>query len=371
MPSDLPLPAGVRSRYVADLNGLRMHLLESGREGDPCVLLLHGFPDLAFGWRKVMGPLAASGYHVLAPDLRGYGRTTGWRADYDADLRPFGTLNLVKDLVALLREFDIGRVHCLVGHDFGSPLAAYTALLRPDLIERLVLMSAPFPGAPGLGTQSYDMDAALRSLTPPRQHYQTYYSQRTANAEMLQAPQGLAAFLRAYFHMKSADWPGNRPFPLGGWKAEELARLPTYYVMAADQTMPQTVAEAMPTTPCRWLTDDELQVYAGEYARTGFQGGLNWYRCTHDAALRSELAVLYGRPITTPCWFVSGAADWGNYQTPGALERLEQRAAADFRGTRFIDGAGHWVQQEQPEATVESLLQIAATAPGAGALTPR
>ena len=360
MLSDLTLPADVRSRYVSGVNGLEMHLLEGGRAGDPCMLLLHGFPDLAFGWRKVIGPLAAAGYHVIAPDLRGYGRTTGWSPDYDADLRPFGTLNLVKDLVALLHALEIGRVHCLVGHDFGSPLAAYTALLRPDLIERLVLMSAPFPGAPGLGTPSFDMDAALRTLSPPRQHYQTYYAQRTANTELLEAPQGLANFLRAYFHMKSADWAENRPYPLSGWKADQLARLPTYYVMAADRSMPETVADAMPSQAPGWLTDSELDVYAAECARTGFQGGLNWYRCTHDPALRGELAMLYGRPISTPCWFVSGAADWGNYQTPGALERLEQRAAADYRGTRFIADAGHWVQQEQPDATVELLLQAAA-----------
>src|SRR5580765_2894854 len=93
---DIPLPASIRSRYVEGINGLRMHVLEAGFEtkGRPCVLLLHGFPELAFSWRKVMPVLAAAGYHVLAPDQRGYGRTTGWTADYDSDLTPFSLLNL-------------------------------------------------------------------------------------------------------------------------------------------------------------------------------------------------------------------------------------------------------------------------------------
>ncbi|MEM1435008.1 MAG: alpha/beta hydrolase [Pseudomonadota bacterium] len=358
---DLPLPSSLRTRQLSDVNGLELYLLEAGDPDAPCILLLHGFPDLAYGWRNVMGPLAAAGYFVIAPDLRGYGRTRGWPDAYETELRPFGTLNLVKDLVALLRELKIRSLHALVGHDFGSPLAAYFALLRSDMVQRLVLMSAPFPGPPGLGASRYDMDAALAALEPPRQHYQTYYSGPDANTELLQAPQGLKPFLRAYFHMKSADWPPNQPYALEGWRAEELAKLPEYYVMRRGQTMAATVAPALPDTRCDWLTDDELDVYCAEYARTGFQGGLNWYRCTHDPVLRAELAMLAGRPLAMPCWFVSGASDWGNHQTPGALKRLEERAASDYRGTQLIAGAGHWVQQEQPEATVAALLDAAMT----------
>src|SRR6202050_852161 len=101
---DIPLPAAIRSRFVEDINGLRMHVLEAGHEtkGRPCLLLLHGFPELAYSWRKVMPLLAAAGYHVIAPDQRGYGRTTGWNADYDGDLRSFRLLNLVRDMLGLL-----------------------------------------------------------------------------------------------------------------------------------------------------------------------------------------------------------------------------------------------------------------------------
>jgi pimeloyl-ACP methyl ester carboxylesterase len=113
---DVPLPAGIRSRYVDGINGLRMHVLEAGFEtkGRPCILLLHGFPELAFSWRKVMPALAAAGYHVIAPDQRGYGRTTGWTADYDGDLAPFRLFNLVRDALGLVSAFGYRQVD-LVG----------------------------------------------------------------------------------------------------------------------------------------------------------------------------------------------------------------------------------------------------------------
>ena len=115
------LPAGIRSRFVPGVNGLRMHILEAGFEpaGRPCVLLLHGFPELAYSWRKVMIPLAAAGFHVVAPDQRGYGRTTGWDPDYDGDLASFRMLNLVRDVLALVSALGQRSVAGVVGHDFG------------------------------------------------------------------------------------------------------------------------------------------------------------------------------------------------------------------------------------------------------------
>ena len=104
---DIPLPATIRSRIVDNINGLAMHVLEAGFEtpGRPCLLLLHGFPELAYSWRKVMPALAEAGYHVIAPDQRGYGRTTGWDADYDGDLNPFRLPNLVRDALGLVSAF--------------------------------------------------------------------------------------------------------------------------------------------------------------------------------------------------------------------------------------------------------------------------
>src|SRR3979411_743402 len=145
---DIPLPPGIRSRFVDDINGLRMHVLEAGFEtkGRPCLLLLHGFPELAYSWRKVMPALADGGYHVIAPDQRGYGRTTGWDASYDGDLDAFRILNVVRDALGLVLSLGHRSVACVVGHDFGSPVAAYCALARPDLFRSVVMMSAPFAG---------------------------------------------------------------------------------------------------------------------------------------------------------------------------------------------------------------------------------
>jgi pimeloyl-ACP methyl ester carboxylesterase len=239
----------IRSRFVKDVNGLTMHLLEAGFEAQdrPCVLLLHGFPELAYSWRNVMLPLAAAGYHVIAPDQRGYGQTTGWDGDYDGDVGSFRLLNLVRDALALVSALGYRSVAAVVGHDFGSPVAAWCALIRPDVFQSIVLMSAPFGGPPTLpfDTAKLAPEAAagsapgsrihrdLAALDPPRKHYQWYYSSREADDDMRHCPQGIHAFLRAYFHVKSADWKRNQPFPLEWWSAEELAKLPTYYVMEA------------------------------------------------------------------------------------------------------------------------------------------
>src|SRR5258708_14191900 len=130
----------------------------------PCVLLLHGFAELAYSWRKVMLPLAAAGFHVVAPDQRGYGRTTGWDADYDGDLAPFRVLNLVRDALGLVAALGHRSVAAVVGHDFGSPVAAWCALVRPDVFRSVALMSAPFAGPPPLqiaAPPTPDIHAAL------------------------------------------------------------------------------------------------------------------------------------------------------------------------------------------------------------------
>ncbi len=356
------LPSGIRSRMVEGINGLTVHLLEAGEAGRPVLLLLHGFPELAYSWRKVMLPLAEMGFHAVAPDQRGYGRTTGWDDAFDAGLRPFAMLNLIRDQLALLGALGIPQVHAVIGHDFGSPVAAHCALVRPDVFRRVVLMSAPHAGAPRIGdhlsSAVAEVTPALAALPRPRKHYHWYYAQRGANGELMAAPQGLAAFFRAYYHHKSGDWPGNDVFPLEGWTAEELAKLPTYYVMDLAETMPETVAHEMPTAgqiaDCTWMTEAEMAVYAQEYGRSGFQGGLNWYR-TRFAGTNMEMEAFAGRRIDVPATFIGGARDWGIHQAPGALEAMATRAASDWRGTRLVPGAGHWVQQEKPTETVALL----------------
>ncbi len=367
--------SGVRSRFVRDINGLRLHVLEAGFEtrGRPLILLLHGFPELAYSWRKVMVPLAAAGFRVVAPDQRGYGRTTGWDADYDGDFGSFRILNAVRDALWLVSALGYREAAMVAGHDFGASVAGSCALARPDVFRSVALMS-PFAGPPALPFDTADnppppkppesnIHNELAKLDRPRKHYQWYYSTREANSDMWQCPQGVHAFLRGYFHYKSADWVGNKPFPLKSWTAGELAKMPTYYIMDLDRNMAETVAAEMPTAPeiasCQWLPEGELRVYSTEYERTGFQGGLQWYRARTQGLNEAELQLFSGRTIDVPSIFIGGKSDWGTYQHPGNFERMQQSACTRMLGCHLIDGAGHWVQQEQPEQVGDLLLEFA------------
>jgi len=366
------LPAGIRSRFVDNINGLRLHILEAGDAGKPLLLLLHGFPEIAYSWRKVMPALAEAGYHVVAPDQRGYGRTTGWSGNYDDDLSPFRLLNAVRDAAGLVAALGYREAAGVFGHDFGASVAAWCALVRPDMFRSLALMSAPFAGPPDLPyatdgkppvrPQSPTIHEALAALPRPRKHYQWWYATRPANAAMWHCAQGVHDFLRAYFHHKSADWKQNQPHRLAGWTAEELAKMPTYYVMDLGKDMAEQVAEEMPTpaeiAACQWLPDRELAVYAEEYRRNGFQGGLNWYRSRTGGAFEAELQLFSGRTIDVPSIFISGKSDWGVYQRPGSVEKMQETACPRMVGCHLLDGAGHWVQQEQAARVSELLVEF-------------
>jgi len=377
---DGTLPSGIRSRVVNNNNGLMVHVLEAGFEstGRPCLLLLHGFPELAYSWRKVMLPLAQAGYHVIAPDQRGYGRTTGWDGSFDADPDPFRILNMVRDATGLVFALGYRSVAAVAGHDAGSPVASWCALIRPDVFRSVALLSSPFPGPPAIPFDTAngaappraaptddELDAELAKLPRPRKYYHNHQRTRGANDDMLHAPQGLHAFFRAYYHYKSADWKGNKPHPLKGRTAEEMARIPTYYVMDKDKGMAETVAAEMPSAAeiaaCQWLTEAEVGVYATEYARTGFTGALQGYRVRRgsDPKTLAELRTFAGRTIDVPACFIAGKSDWGSYQTPGVFEAMQTpRVCTQWRGAYLVDGAGHWVQQEQPDAVSKLLIQF-------------
>ncbi|KAG9193861.1 microsomal epoxide hydrolase [Alternaria panax] len=372
----LPLPDGITENYVlCPSNGLTFHTLEAGytpQRDKPLVVLCHGFPELAFSWRKVMVPIAKAGYHVVTFDQRGYGRTTGWdnSSFVNTNLSQFALTNVVRDVVTLVNALGYRQVKCIVGHDFGAVTASMCALMRPDFFKSVVMMSHPFK-APALlpfdiahgGTHEPapqpDIHAELAKLPVPRKHYKWYNSTSAAASDWLNPSQGLHAFLRGYLHVKSADWKENSPHALESWTAEEMAKVPNYYVMLLHKSMPDTIADMMvnqdssATEP--WMPDQDLAVYVQEWSRTGFQGGLNYYRITTDPALMRDLQLFAGKKIECPSIFISGAKDWGNYQQPGAIEAYPE-SCSDFRGVRFIEDAGHWLQQEQPERVVEGIL---------------
>lgn len=373
---DLELPAGIRERYVPGINGLTIHVLEAGFETAkrPAVLLLHGFPELAYSWRKVMFPLAAAGYHVIAPDMRGYGRTTGWDGDFDGNYASFRTHELSSDAMGLVTAMGHDSVYTIVGHDVGATVAAYCALVRPDFFRSIVILSCPFGGVPALpsnvATQSTPAQQPavavkdpLSLLPKPCKDSITYFSTRNANDDMLNCKQGLHDFQRTYFYVKSADWSQNKGLsPLTSGKPEEIAKQPIYYVLDIDKTMPEQVAPYMPSAQeiaaCNWLPDNEIDVYTREFKRTGFQGGLNWYRCTTSGLNNSDLKLFSGHTIDVPSCFIAGVADWARFRPVGALEQMQNQACTKMESFHIIEGAGHWIAQEQPEKVTDLIVDF-------------
>lgn len=355
-----------------------------------------------------MVPLAEAGYYIVAPDQRGYGRTTGWEvggiggdaSEYDGvNLYEWSTTAFVRDALAVaaaVRPAGDGdsrpvRVRCVVGIDAGAVTATGCAVARPDVFESVALLTHPFSGTSKLPDASVSTQATGTTHKPKlpsvhdglaalgRKHYKWYYSTKPANADMTHpsTPGGLPAFLRGYYHVKSGSWAGNRPHPLeGGWSAEALAQLPYYYVMPLEATMPEAVAALMtdeftnrpapsesdkPAPSSDWLSDTTISVYASEYARTTFQGGLNWYRAMTSPRFKRDMDVFAGLRIRVPTAFIAGGRDWGTFQEPGAIERMKDgTVCSDFRFYKLVEEAGHWIPEEKPEEVVEAIKELVA-----------
>ncbi|KDR80053.1 hypothetical protein GALMADRAFT_1176779 [Galerina marginata CBS 339.88] len=382
------LPSGIISRVVT-VGDLDMHILEAlppssdASSKPPLLVLLHGFPELAYSWRNIMVPLSSSGYAVVAPDLRGFGQTkernrqSKGKVAFDEDLAPYRMFNIATDVVGLVYSLGYTSVKAVIGHDFGSSVAGFCALIRPDLFKSVVLMSAPFMGAPPPSSFGVthaksplqQLDQALSTLDPPRKHYMMYFSSPSADAEVSNPPLGLSAFLRTYYHVKSADWLKNAeagPLAVGtSITPAVFARIPYYYIMPRGETMAACLAPDAPSASQvaqnTWLPEEELAVYVSQYGESGFQGGLNYYRCQADSPRWSqELNIFVGKQIEVPAMFIAGAQDWGVFQFPGAAEAMRTKVCRDMKEEDFvlIDGAGHWVQQEKPDAVVQHLLRF-------------
>ncbi|GAB7351521.1 hypothetical protein MBLNU459_g2162t1 [Dothideomycetes sp. NU459] len=288
--------------------------------------------------------------------------------------------NLVRDLVCLVYALGYDTVHCHIGHDFGALSSAMAPLMRPDIFTSCIQMSHPHhapptpayaispssspPSEPGKGSPTaFDVQAELAKLDPSRKHYKWYNSTAPAAGHWDNPAQGMHEFLRGYFHLKSADWAKNHPQPLKAWSAAELEQMPHYYILPKDSTMPDIVADNMEgedaKATAKWLPDTDLDIYVQEWQRSGFQGGLNWYRAQTSASKvqKADMLLFAGRKIEVPVAFISGEKDWGNYQQPGALDDYEE-SCTDFRGVTMIPHAGHWVQQEQPEKALEAITKF-------------
>ncbi|MQG22735.1 MAG: alpha/beta hydrolase [SAR202 cluster bacterium] len=361
-----------RSSVCENVNGLNIHFLEAGFEdpNNPLVVLLHGFPELAFSWRYIIPSLAKQGFHVIAPDQRGFGKTTGWDNSYTNDLSSYHHTNLTKDIFDLVTALGYKNVECIIGHDAGAAVAAWSSLIYPNMYKSVIMMSAPFTGSlkiPIISNMSSEKNSSaiakdLANLNRPRKHYQDYYRTIEANDDLMKSDMGLRSFIRTYYYYKSADWAQNNPFKLESWIASELEKMPTYYIMDLNEDMPETVSKVMPPNSyinsCEWLNEEDLTVYEIEYNRTGFQGGLNWYRAAVTSGNKKELNPYSGSKIHIPALFIAGKQDWGPYQIPGALGAMQCEIADQKIPTEFIDHAGHWVQQENPSEVLRIIIKF-------------
>jgi pimeloyl-ACP methyl ester carboxylesterase len=309
-PHEIPLE-GITHRYV-EVGELTMHVAEAG--SGPLVVLLHGFPESWYSWRHQLAALAAAGYHVVAPDQRGYAGTGG-----PAEAGQYTMLHLVGDVIGLIDA--LGEDTAVVaGHDWGAPVAWNTALLRPDRISGVIGLSVPYlprGSAPPVDT--------LRAFYGDG-FYICYFQQPgVADAELGRDPR--ATFTRL-LHAASGEGPlGGVPVvPPGGGLLDLCPE---------------------PAAPSAWLTDQDIDVFVAEYAAAGFTGGLNWYRnLDRSWAL---MAAWRHAPVTVPALYLAGDRDLvvSFSGGPAMLAGLKD-AAPGLREARLLEDCGHWTQQERP-----------------------
>ena len=299
-------------------NGINMRIAEAG-EG-PLVLLLHGFPELWYSWRHQLPALAEAGYHAVAPDVRGYGRT-----DAPEAIEAYSMLNMTADAVGVLDV--LGEETAVVaGHDWGSPIASHCALLYPERFRAVVLLSVPFVGrVPAPPTQ------LLKQRFADRFFYILYFQKPGVAEAELEAD--VRRSLRITLHMWSAEAPPGAPFTQKPKDAKFLDG--------------HTEPEQLPA----WLTEEDLDYYVAEFERTGFRGGLNRYR-NMDRDWE-QLPQLAGAKMQQPALFVRGERDapFGN------IDRMREQVP-NLRGVIELPGGGHWTQQERPAEVNAALVDF-------------
>jgi pimeloyl-ACP methyl ester carboxylesterase len=310
----------ITHRFV-EANGIRMHVAEQG-EG-PLVLLCHGFPESWYSWRHQLAALAGAGFRAVAPDMRGYGQT-----DRPAEIGKYTLLHLVGDMVGLLDALEAPTA-VIAGHDWGAPVAWHAALLRPERFRAVMALSVPFR------PRGSRQPTSVMPQTGDAVFYQLYFqAPGVAEAELgRDVRRTLRMLLRT---------PTKEVNPLatmvprdGGW----LSRMPE------------------PASLPEWLTEADLAFYAGEFARTGFSGGLNWYR---NIDRNWELLAPYARAqVQVPALYMAGDRDLV-LAFPGAKEIIEnlKTFVPQLRGSVILPECGHWTQQERPEEVSDAIVRF-------------
>jgi pimeloyl-ACP methyl ester carboxylesterase len=316
------MPFEFRFRTHA-VNGIEMNVAEYGH--GPLVLLCHGWPEIWYSWRHQMVALAAVGFRAVAPDMRGFGRSSA-----PDDAAAYTILHNVGDMVALVAALGEKRA-LIVGHDWGAPVAWHAALMRPDVFPAVVAMSVPHrrrgPAAP------LDM---LRKAGKT-DYYWIYFQEQAAEDEFARDPRFT---LRRILTIGSGDTPREHKMSM--------------YVDRAQGFLGAS-REDDPLPP--WLTEADIAVFADEYRRSGFRGGLNWYR---NIDRNWELTAPWqDAVITQPALFIAGTND------AVITGSIGQRALDELEGVVpnvrkiLLDGAGHWIQQERPEEVNAALIGFA------------
>lgn len=306
-------------RFI-ETNGIRMHVAEEG--SGPLVLLCHGFPESWYSWRHQITALAAAGYRAVAPDMRGFGQT-----DRPEAVEQYTQLHHVGDMVGLLDALG-ERTAVIVGHDWGAPVAWNAALLRPDRFRAVAALSVPYPQRGPVAPTT-----ALAHMAAGRFMYMLYFqTPGVAEAELERDPRDT---IRRVLYAGCGDLAPER-----GWR-----------VASADRSRFLEGLEDPAMLPA-WLTEADVDVYASEFRRTGFRGGLNWYRNLDRTW--ELMAPWAGAKVTVPALFAAGDRDMVITMTKAALDRMPE-TVPNLRTSVILPGCGHWTQQERP-AEVNALL---------------
>ncbi len=310
--------------------GTTLHVLERG-EG-PAVVLCHGFPGLGYSWRHQLPALAAAGYRAIAPDLRGFGRSSSPPA-VDA----YDRAHTAADMVGLLDALDIEQA-VFTGHDFGAALTWDLPQWAPGRVRALIQLSVPRPPpSPVLPSEAFAALAAKHFL-----HLHYFQAPGVADAELGRDP---ARSLAAIYWALS-----------GGYDYVDIYRHPSAGMGYLD------VLPEPPSLPWPWLSDDELNHYAREYARAGFTGGLNWYRASD--AVWHEKQQRPDEPVTVPTLFITGDRDPVRAVMGARAGRPMAAAVPGLVGEQVIDGAGHFVQMEAAEEVNRLMIDFLRRLPG-------
>jgi pimeloyl-ACP methyl ester carboxylesterase len=315
---------------VVETNGIRIHIAECGT--GPLVVLCHGFPESWYSWRHQLTALAEAGFHAVAPDMRGYGQT-----DRPEQIDQYTLLHLVGDMVGLLDA--LGTADAVIaGHDWGAPVAWHAALLRPDRFRAVIGLSVPF------WTRLPFRPTSVMTQNDQAVFYQLYF--QTPGVAEAEFERDVRASIRSILYSGSGDAP--RP-PDAGKPGYEVGMVPRQGGFLSHMVNPVSLPP--------WLTDTDVDFYVQEFTRTGFRGGLNWYRNIDRSW--ELLAPFAGKQVSVPALYIAGDRDLVvGFRGMGMILASLPHFVPLLRGTLMLPGCGHWTQQERPQEVNAAMLDF-------------